>query len=190
MERFQSKNSFTPIQFCVFDVIYYKGKKVAHLSLIERKELLKSFLPQNDEVVLVQWIEGNAEASFKLVQEQDLEGIVMKRKVSKYQIDKRSMDWLKVINYKYADVFITGLRKNEFGMLLSIKNDNQIEYAGLMDFMAPKEKAIFYREYKDLIIDENKNFFYLKPQIKCRVKYRNYTKKGLLRNPSFVEYIS
>jgi DNA ligase 1 len=124
------------------------------------------------------------------VQEQDLEGIVMKRKDSKYQIDKRSKDWLKVINYKYADVFITGLRKDKFGMLLSIENDNQIEYAGLMEFMAPKDKARFYREFKELIIDENKNFFYIKPQIKCRVKFRNYTKKGLLRIPSFVEYMS
>jgi hypothetical protein len=34
----------------------------------------------------------------------------------------------------------------------------------------------------------NKNFFYLNPQIKYRVKFRNYTKKGLLRIPSFVEY--
>ncbi|MDR4946463.1 hypothetical protein RGU73_08645 [Neobacillus cucumis] len=40
MERFQSKKSAHRIQYCIFDVIYYNGDKVANLPLIGRKELL------------------------------------------------------------------------------------------------------------------------------------------------------
>jgi DNA ligase-1 len=190
MERFQSKKSIQPIQYCVFDVIYHEGKKVTNLPLLERKELLESFLPQSEDVVLVQWIQGHGDQYFDLVKQQSLEGIVLKKANSKYQINKRSQDWLKVINYQYADVIITGLRKDEFGVLLGIVEEDSIKPMGMMEFMAPEARKKFYKWYRDLITDENKDFIFLKPQIKCRVKFRNYTKKGLLRIPSFVEYIS
>ncbi|PLR93206.1 ATP-dependent DNA ligase [Bacillus sp. T33-2] len=110
MNRFQSSKSVHKIQFCVFDIIYYKGKTVT-LPLLDRKQLLESVVTPTSEIVLVQWLQGNGVAYFDLVKQNDLEGIVLKRAASKYQVNKRSQDWLKVINYKYADAFITGLRK-------------------------------------------------------------------------------
>jgi DNA ligase 1 len=190
MERFMSSKSRSPIQYCVFDVIYHKGEKVTHLPLIERKKLLKSFVPQSEVVVLVQWLLGNAEAYFNLTKENDLEGIVMKKANSRYQIGKRSDDWLKVINYQYADAYITGLRKDEFGLLLGLEDGQRIRAAGTMEFMGAPDRAKFYRDYKDLIVDENKKFIFLKPEMRCRVKFRNFTKDGMLRIPSFVEFIS
>ncbi|MED4229501.1 hypothetical protein [Neobacillus cucumis] len=59
-----------------------------------------------------------------------------------------------------------------------------------MEFINQKEKMKFYASYQDLIIGEDKKFVFIKPEIQCRVKFRNYTKQGLLRIPSFVEYIS
>jgi DNA ligase-1 len=55
-----------------------------------------------------------------------------------------------------------------------------------MEFMLPAAKKQFYQQYGDLIVDENKKFIVLDPKLKCRVKFRNYTKAGLLRmsNPS------
>ncbi len=61
---------------------------------------------------------------FELTKQHGLEGIVIKKADSTYKIGKRSHDWLKVINYQYADVFITGMRKDEFGLLLGV------EYSG------------------------------------------------------------
>lgn len=190
MRRFQSKKSIYSIQYCVFDIIYYEGKKVTNLPLVKRKKLLKSFLPQSQEIVYVQWMYGNGEAYFDLVKQNSLEGIVLKKADSTYQIDKRSHDWLKVINYQYADAFITALRKYEIGLLLGIEENNQIKPAGIMEFMNKKDRMKFYQQYRDLVIDENDKFIYLEPHIKCQVKFRNYTKAGLLRIPSFVKYIS
>ena len=62
----------------------------------------------------VQWIEGNAEQYFEMIKQHELEGIVQKKADSRYQINKRSHDWLKVINYQYDNVYISGLRKDEF----------------------------------------------------------------------------
>jgi DNA ligase 1 len=184
MERFQSKNSQHEIQYCVFDIIYLNYEKVTNYPLIQRKTLLEDIIPEHPNIATVKWIYGNGIAYFDLVKQHDLEGIVLKRAHSKYQIDKRSYDWLKVINYQYADVNITGLRKDEFGVLLSFENGKS---AGLMEFMPSNERKKLYRMYK--FKSENDKFIFFDP-IKCRVKYRNKTKEGKLRIPSFVEWIA
>ncbi|TKH07386.1 hypothetical protein FC678_22760 [Peribacillus simplex] len=155
----------------------------------ERKNLLDKIVEDTDMICRVRWMYGNSPAYFELVKQQGLEGIVQKKANSKYEIGKRSHDWLKVINYQYADAVITGLRKYEFGLLLGIEVDNGIKPAGIMDFVTPVARKQFYNQYQNLIVDENNKFIYLDPKIKCRVKFRNYTKNGLLRIPSFVEYI-
>jgi DNA ligase-1 len=190
MERFQSKKSNHTIQYCVFDIIYHKDQKVTHLPLHDRKELLDQIVEDTDLICKVRWMYGNSPAYFELVKQQGLEGIVQKKASSQYQINKRSHYWLKVINYQYTDAFITGLRKDEFGLLLGLEENDRIKPAGIMEFVTPAARKQFYNLYQNLIVDESKKFIYLDPKIKCRVKFRNYTKKGLLRIPTFVEYIS
>ncbi len=52
----------------------------------------------------------------------------------------------------------------------------------------PYRKEEFYSVYRDCISSEK--FAYLDTKIKAKVKFRNYTSKGLLRIPSFVEWVS
>ncbi|MGG3561676.1 hypothetical protein ABES03_08730 [Neobacillus rhizosphaerae] len=188
MERFMSKRSGHEISFCVFDIIYFKGEKLTNRPLLERKEVLTKAIPEDSKRLnKVQWIKGNAEQYFELIKEHNLEGIVQKRADSLYQINKRSQDWLKVINYQLEDVYVSGLRKDEFGLLLNFQNG---KYAGLLEFMVPEERKAFYKQYSDFIVEENDKFVFLDPKMKLKVKYRNLTKKGLLRIPSFVEWVS
>lgn len=190
MEQFMSKRSRHMVQYCVFDLLYHKGKKVTHLPLVERKELLDAILEPTEAITKVQWMYGRGNDYFNVVKEQGLEGIVLKKADSKYQINKRSNDWLKVINYQFADAFVTGIRKEEFGLLLGLEESGKIKPAGIMEFMNPAAKKLLYDSYRDYILDENNKFIFLDTKIKCRVKFRNYTKDGKLRIPSFVEYIS
>ncbi|MGE7759736.1 hypothetical protein [Peribacillus sp. NPDC097895] len=87
----------------------------------------------------------------------------------------------KVINYQYTEAVIPGLRKDEFGLLLGIEENNRIKPDGIMEFVTPAAGKL----YQDLIVNENKEFIYLDPKIKCRVKFRHYTKNGLLRLSRF-----
>jgi DNA ligase 1 len=188
MERFMSKKSGHSISYSVFDIIYYSGEKITSLPLLERKAILEKVIVEDTPLLnKVLWLEGNAEQYFELVKQNGLEGIVQKRSDSTYQINKRSHDWLKVINYQYENVLISGLRKDEFGLLLNFENG---KYAGLLEFMAPEGRKEFYKKYRDFVVEENDKFIYLNPQLKAKVKYRNFTKKGLLRIPSFVEWVS
>lgn len=186
MERFKSKKSVHEISYSVFDVMYYNDKKITHLPLLERKEILNDIITEDSKLInKVQYIEGKANAYFDLVKQQDLEGIVQKKANSKYQINKRSSDWLKVINYKYETVNISGLRKDEFGLLMTFENG---KYAGILEFVTPNGRKEFYSKYRDYVLKEDKKYIYLKPGIKALVKYRNLTKNGLLRIPSYVDW--
>jgi DNA ligase 1 len=170
-----------PVSFVVFDVLYHKGEKVTHLPLHVRKEILGGIIPVNSPILSkVMSIEGSGTALFKLIKEQNIEGIVLKRKESTYEIGKRSHSWLKVINYQYANVIVNGYRKDEFGWLLSYGNG---KYSGTMDLGVPlEEKKRIYQMSKK---EENDKFVFIEP-VSCNVKYRNITKAGLLRLPSFV----
>ncbi|WP_240035331.1 RNA ligase family protein [Neobacillus notoginsengisoli] len=191
MSRFLAgKNGHQRVQYCIFDIIYYKGQKITSKPLVERKEILESIIIPNDTVTLVQWSYGSGEVLYNLTKEQGLEGVVFKRVNSIYKINKRSHDWLKAVHYSFAVVHVMGLRKDKFGLLLGLKDNGKLRPAGVMEFMTPSARKQFYLMQKDLVVNENNKFIYLEPKIKLFVKFRNFTKDGKLRIPSFVEFVS
>jgi DNA ligase 1 len=137
MSRFLSAKDKTPITFVAFDVLQYEGERVTKLPLLERKELLADIVQTDTSLITkTQFIEGLGEAYFDAIKEQALEGIVLKRKDSRYEVGKRSHSWLKVINYQYIDVFVTGYRKQpkDFGLVLT---DVDGKYIGVMELGVP-----------------------------------------------------
>ncbi|MGF9911192.1 hypothetical protein ABEX47_03050 [Paenibacillus ehimensis] len=119
-----------------------------------------------------------------------MEGIVAKRAESIY-VSGRSDAWLKIINWTYVDVTITGYRKAEFGWLASVPGSGgKLRQAGVIELgVTPQHRAAFYSVKDRLKTHEDRNFVYLEPRLKARVKMRNWTKAGLLRAPTFVEFI-
>lgn len=178
-----------PVTYCVFDILYYRGINVCSLPLIKRKEILNNALPTDTaSICKVQYIEGQGQQFFDNVCNRGLEGIVQKDPDSPYEVGVRSASWLKVINYSYADVWIKGYRKSEFGWLLGFEDGRS---AGIMELGVPPEarKAIYLLN-KDLKTGEKGDFVYFREALKCRVKYRCLTKAGLLRLPTFVKFIA
>lgn len=153
--------------------------------------MLQQIITPSSILHLIQWTQGHAEVLFNLIQEKQLEGIVIKSiDGSIYKPGTKSQSWLKVINYNYIDVYIIGLRKKNFGLLLARIENNDLKYMGIMEFIKPEARKEFYKIYSRYIDKEDKEITYLKPSIKIRVKYRNLTSKGKLRIPSFVEFIA
>ncbi|SDH04260.1 RNA ligase family protein [Desulfosporosinus hippei] len=200
MSRFQVTNSrripmisrSKPVTFCAFDVLYSKGKKVSHLPLMERKEILDEILPKDlPFITKVLPINGNGKALFDLVMQQQLEGIVLKKKDSNYEVGKRSSNWLKVINYQYSTVEIVGSRKSEFGWLLRFPDGKS---AGVMELGVPADARKFVYEFAKMVgceeVDDYVYFAKGNEALKCNVKYRALTKAGHLRLPSFVKFAS
>lgn len=196
MSRFQVSNpkripivsQNNPITFCAFDVVYYQGKKISHLPLTERKEILAEILPEDSpRITKTLSLQGKGKELYELVKSQDLEGIVLKKKNSKYEIGRRSKNWIKVINYKYSTVTIAGFRKSKFGWLLKFSNGQR---AGLMELGVPIEsrKMVYELARRVKVTEINGYIYFPNDSLKCKVKYRALSRGGLLRLPSFIEF--
>ncbi len=179
MERFMSKKSGHSIVYCVFDIIFKDGYSIAVKPLSERKNLLYSLELNHPNVFVISGIQGDGLSYFNLIKEKGLEGIVLKRADSPYEINKRSHNWLKVINYEYTEVLITGYTKEDIKFLLSYPDGSS---AGFMEFMPREERSKFHSMKQ--VKSESAEYVFIDP-IPCNVKHRFKTKNGKLRIPSF-----
>lgn len=179
MKRFMSKKSDHSIVYCVFDIIFKDGYSIAVKPLSERKNLLYSLELNHPNVFVISGIQGDGLSYFNLIKDKGLEGIVLKRADSPYEINKRSHNWLKVINYEYTEVLITGYTKEDIKFLLSYPDGSS---AGFMEFMPREERSKFHSMKQ--VEFESDDYVFIDPII-CKVKHRYKTKNGKLRIPSF-----
>ncbi|MFD2328795.1 ATP-dependent DNA ligase [Cohnella sp. GCM10020058] len=192
MERFQLKQERKieeaakswPVQYFVFDLLQYKGEDLRSWPLSRRKKLLQEVLRPDARFSNVMSIEGSGTDLFEAVRQRKLEGIVAKRTNSPY-VGRRDPRWIKIINYEYADVTIAGYRRGEFGWLAHYEG----RPAGIIEFVPMAHKKAFRAVSSGLITRQDKNFVYMEPRIQVRVRFRNWTRRGMLRSPEFVNFI-
>jgi DNA ligase 1 len=194
MERFSTKRAKKayklslkqPANLVVFDVLFLKGVDLRGLPLIKRKGILQTLKFPRSIASISYFDEGIP--LYKQICDLRMEGIVAKKRESIY-VSARSSSWQKIINWMTVNVIITGYRKREFGWLASIKDNDHIRPAGIIELGAsPEQKKAFYGVSQQLKISENDSFVYLEPRIAARVKIRNWSRKGFLRSPVFIEF--
>lgn len=174
-----------PVHYYIFDILHYKGRDLRPLPLSERKKILSEVVRPSPYCSVVMSVPGTGNALFDVIKQRDMEGIVAKRMESKY-VGQRSGDWLKIINYTYVTVQIAGYRKNQFGWLAQ-HNGRSV---GVIELAVPTEhKRAFYGLADRLKTGEDRDYVYVEPRISVRVRFRNWTRKGLLRSPEFVEFV-
>lgn len=176
-----------PVQYCIFDILMIDGRNITKLPLSNRKQILHKVIQKHPHFILVRSFPGSqAQLLFNLIKEQGLEGIVLKKKKSTYQVGKRSPDWLKVINYQYHHVRLIGLRKDEFGWLIGVEENGRVRPAGMIEFPPPEHVRRAIRSILDhTMIGKDRSYIYLRPDIRMIVKSRGWTTHGMLRTPVF-----
>jgi ATP-dependent DNA ligase len=90
--------------YFAFDVLFLNGEDVRELPLIERKARLKKLSSKKrSRILYVKDIEARGRELFQKACELDLEGIVAKRKESRYRVTEQpSRDWIKIKNPVYS----------------------------------------------------------------------------------------
>jgi ATP-dependent DNA ligase len=83
------------IRYFVFDLLGYKNRDLTRLSLLKRREMLRSLKFDGGRIAISEYIEASAEQMLSAVKAQRLEGVVGKRKDSVYEPGKRSGAWIK-----------------------------------------------------------------------------------------------
>lgn len=108
-----------PVVYVVFDVLAIGDRDLTALPIESRKELLEAVLPADarDAGGLIRGLptfdEGTA--LFQLCRERGLEGVVAKRRGSRYVEGTRSRDWVKVKHELDVDLVVVGWTEGEGG---------------------------------------------------------------------------
>ena len=184
-----------PASFTAFDILYYKDKQVIELPLIERKSLLQKTVKENSSIAVSRYIEEQGIAFYHMTVQQDLEGIVAKRKDSKYYLDKRTKDWIKIKNLQDDDYVICGYILKENGiasLILGQYQNKKLIYKGHVTLgvsgnsfeIIAKQLNVPVPPFKSIPLG-NENAIWISPELVCIVKYMMKTASGSLRQPVF-----
>lgn len=175
-----------PVTYMVFDILYHEGKDLRNLPLMERKEILFDLISDSRTISKVSFIETNGEELFQKARKNNLEGIVAKGKNSTY-IGRRSSNWLKIINWIETTAIITGYRKSDHALVCCHEDLSPLGI--VLTGMTPVHREAFFKIAKTIIKGEDRDNFYLEAHLKCRLKGRGFTSKGILRSPQFIDFI-
>ena len=84
------------IHYSVFDLLVYNNRDLTHLPLIERHQMMKTVLKfESRRIRIADYFEASAGDMLSAARDQELEGVVAKRKDSRYELGKRSGAWAK-----------------------------------------------------------------------------------------------
>ena len=190
------------VLFC-FDLLYFCGIDLRERPYDDRRRYLEQCLLPSAHVQLVH-AEDDGPALYAAAIEAGFEGIVAKRRDSKYEAGRRSRHWLKVKRVDSADFVVGGYtrgkgwRTSQFGSLLLGKRAGRGKLAyigrvgsGFDDALLAALKARLEPLKTDAMPflerpDEVQGATWVKPQTVVEVRYAEVTPLGQLRAPVFV----
>lgn len=193
--KIQLASSKLPASFTAFDILYYDDHQVTDLPLMERKKLLEKSIMENERLAISRYIEKQGIKFYQLAKQNQLEGIVAKRKGSKYYLDKRTKDWIKIKNLQDDDFVVCGYILKGGGVIsivLGQYSSKELVYKGHVtlgistgDFQLIKSTPEINTQPFNKLPSGNDNAVWIEPRLVCIVKFMMKTGNGSLRQPVF-----
>lgn len=191
-----------PIVYYIFDCLFFEGRDLRDLPLIERKKILKDILPANDILKYSDHIEASGKSFFKEAVKLHMEGILAKQANSLYETGKRTINWLKIKNHNTQEAIIAGYTaprasRKYFGALILARYKNKkLVYLGhtgtgytdkvLKDVYQKLQPIIRETSPFDEKIPLNDTVTWVEPKVVCNVKFTELTDQGIMRHPVFM----
>ena len=196
----------TPIVYELFDVLEIDGHPVVDLPLVERRERLEALIDQRQKTVQVSGFFEDGAALYDAAVAQGLEGVMAKRRGSRYLEGKRTRDWLKRKTHGRQEFVICGWTKGQgrragsFGALvLGAYRGKELAWVGncgtgftehdIDDLLAKLEplrtETVPFPEIPTMAKVRKGDVVWVKPKLVCEVEFVEWTHDGHLRAPSF-----
>src|SRR5438270_3324041 len=192
-----------PMQYLVFDIVYFDGQRLFKVPLEDRKRLLRDVVRDAAVLRYSDHVLGQGKAFFKAAQQKRLEGIVAKLRDSAYQPGVRSSGWLKIKAVLQQEVVVGGFteprgsRKYFGALLVGVYEEGKLVYTGHVGGgFDEKTLAEIYKLMKPLIVKSppfsgppphaNEKPTWVKPKLVVEVKFSEWTRDGVMRQPVFL----
>jgi len=201
--RIRRLSSAIPVVYVIFDLLYLEGRTLMRLPYEERRERLEALELRGPAWQTPAHHRTGGRALLGATLEQGLEGIVAKRLDSPYEPGRRSPCWVKVKNVR-RETFVVGgwipgegRRRERVGALLAGERDERgrLRYVGRVGTGFTEDTlAALSRRLAPLERDASpfeagarppRGAVFVEPQLRAEVEYRERTRTGTLRAPSF-----
>lgn len=171
-----------PAVLMLFDAMALDGRQLVHRPIEERQIALQKAVSPGHCIALAESFPGDqGPALAEVVKQHDLEGIVAKRRGSRYRFDHRSQDWLKWKVWRRATLPILGIRHDKPGVLVSLPGQSPVS---VELGWRPVDRR-FLRQMTPLLAERRTgDITWIKPLVEARIRYR-LTPGGQLREPVF-----
>jgi len=197
----ESQKKPAGLTYAAFDVLYADGTDLRSKPLEERKALLERLIRDDELVLYSKHVVGKGKALFERAREQNLEGIIGKKRDSTYQ-ERRSRDWVK-IKTGYEQEFVVGgwtepkgSRKGFGALLLGVYRAGRLRFVGSVGtgFSGKLLQQIFARlrslERKTTPFENkvvaNAPVHWASPELVVEVRFSEWTRDGYLRQPAYL----
>jgi len=197
-----------PATYYLFDILYCDGQDLRNRDYIYRREILNKIISESNNKKRVRISDYNEQQGvtvFENIKKMNLEGIIAKRKNSKYIQGTRSKDWLKIKNTRTQDCVVIGYTSGEgnrekyFGsLILAVYDQGRLRFAGHTGSGFDTNQLVrVYTRIKDIQIGRppidhipyiNGKPTWIKPQLVAEIKFDNWTNEKLLRAPIFQRF--
>ena len=212
LQNWRSEADGTLVYY-LFDLLWLEGRDLTGLPLSERRDLLRSVVPANDDIIRYSdSFETGGKEFFEKAQRLGLEGIMAKRTDSGYNPGARTRDWLKIKTASRQEVVIGGFTRNEdtpklfSALLVGVYEKGKLQYTGKIGTgFTEQQQREMMKQFKPLIqkvcpfitepdINQPSRFrpnpaeakaTWLKPVLVGEVAFREMTADGVMRHPSF-----
>ena len=192
-----------PVTYMAFDLLHLDGFDLTGAVLEERKEALARVLAPVGPVSLVEHLQAEGREAYDGAVALGLEGVVAKRRGSRYLPGKRSDSWAKIKARRTAEFVVAGftrgegLREPTFGALLlaALDDDGALTYRGRAGGGFTDAMLADLRPRLDALATEASPFpetppeaedaTFVRPEMVVEVEYTEVTSQGLLRAPVF-----
>ncbi|MFL6120620.1 DNA ligase D [Actinophytocola sp.] len=199
----RSLSNSVPVTYLIFDVLHLDGRSCVDLPYAERRELLESLnLNGPHWHVSPSFDEGAAVVA--TAREQRLEGVIAKRRSSRYYPGRRTADWLKITEVLTLEVLIGGWRPGEGrrtggigSLMMGVPTDAGVRYVGqvgtgftdeVLDALLERLKPLVQKQNpftNEVPRERAKGATWVSPELVGEVEFRNWTPDGRLRAPSW-----
>jgi bifunctional non-homologous end joining protein LigD len=199
------------IAYYVFDLLHLDGMETTQLTLQERREILARTI-KGSKVLLCAELEGSATEVVKAVGDLGLEGVIAKRRDSKYEAAQRSGAWQKLKLDRQQEFVVGGFRpsvRTVDALVVGYYEGRSLRFAGKVRAgMTPRIRAQLYDLLKPLKVEscpfvdlpnsksshwgtgvtaeEMNDMTWLQPKIVAQIRFVEWTAEGNLRHAAYI----
>lgn len=140
-----SRKPSRDLYLLAFDLLHLNGHDLRNTPVEDRREILRALIPDGGRIQFSEAMPGTGDAVFHLVDQAGLEGIVSKRKGSKYRSGPTT-NWRKIKCYAEKEMDIIGVQR-EAGKPAMVLMADKGHYAGgaFVTFKADKRQRLWDR---------------------------------------------